>query len=176
MAPINRVTLWDGLSSNAIGTSAQNLVCGLAILGAEGRLRAGIPDGSDGRINIMFHLRGEFDRPLGIQVLCRTAPDAHGLIVFGFTTKPEWLMTSPAFRYLFAVFGPDGRSFVDPMFLVPSEIIHRELHPAPRGQVRFKRVFRLYPNSQDPWWRFRVAPDDLGRKICETIQELPRWA
>ena len=175
MPAINGVTPWDGLSNKAIGTSAENLACGLAILGAEGRLRAGLPDARVGRINIMFHLRGEFDRPLGVQVFCRTAPDAPGLAMFHFLSRPERLMTSPAFWYLFAVFGPGGKSFIDPMFLVPSEVVHRRLHPARGGLVRFRRVFRLSPNSREPWSRFQVAPDDLGRKICEAIEGLPRW-
>ena len=90
-----------------------------------------------------------------------------------FTVHAKKLVNDPRFYYLFAFFDKKTMTFRDPIFLVPSAVVHQ--HAMPRlvgGRWRFTFQASLKPDARDFFSRYRVTRATLGKELLKVIRDL----
>jgi hypothetical protein len=97
------------------------------------------------------------------------------VIQIPFTVHARRLVSDPRFYYLFGFFDRKTMTFRDPLFLVPSIVVHK--HAMPRlvdGRWRFTFQASLKPGARDFFSRYRVSKDEVGKVLLAIIDELER--
>lgn len=95
------------------------------------------------------------------------------VIQIPFTVHAKKLFSDPRFYYLFAFFDKTTMTFRDPIFLVPSAVVHQ--HAMPRlvgGRWRFTFQASLKPDARDFFSRYRVTRSTLGKQLLKVIRQL----
>ena len=95
------------------------------------------------------------------------------VIQIPFTVHAKKLFSDPRFYYLFAFFDKKTMTFRDPIFLVPSAVVHH--HAMPRlvgGRWRFTFQASLKPDARDFFSRYRVTRAILGKALLKVIRDL----
>lgn len=91
-----------------------------------------------------------------------------------FALPEKRVSNDPRLWYFLAVYDPRQLGFHDPVFLIPSAVLHRL---ARRGRsrrgIRFSIEANLALGSHDHWSPYRVAPRDLGMRLLGIIDEAP---
>lgn len=89
-----------------------------------------------------------------------------------FTRPKASIQNDPRFWYFLAVYDRRQLKFLDPVFLVPSRILHRMARNGTwQGRANFEMVASLGPASHDRWSRYRVPLTDLGPRLLEIIDD-----
>jgi hypothetical protein len=87
------------------------------------------------------------------------------------------VQNDPRLWYFFAIFDSRQLRLGDPSFLIRSDVFHTMARrPSSRGLMRFSMMASLAPSSHDRWSPFRVAPNDLGKRLLEIVDEMGRTA
>ena len=91
-----------------------------------------------------------------------------------FVTPEKRLRNDPRLWYFVAVYDLRQLRYLDPVFLIPSAVMHRlaRCGRATRG-IQFEVIANLLPTSRDKWSPYRVALSDLGKRLLEIIDEAP---
>jgi hypothetical protein len=90
-----------------------------------------------------------------------------------FTVHAGRLVSDPHFYYLFGFFDRKTMTFRDPLFLVPSIVVHQ--HAMPRlvgGRWRFTFQASLKPGARDYFSRYRVSRDEVGKVLLGILDQL----
>ncbi|HEY1421571.1 MAG TPA: hypothetical protein VGG90_12800 [Candidatus Dormibacteraeota bacterium] len=157
------------LSQTQIGRSGEALFSAIATLTADGRIELTGDFADDDHTDITARGHGGF-RGLFIQIKTATHLDA-AQQVEGRTTlqigadPPE----DPAFVYVFILLA--GIS-IGTIWVVPSAEFNRLAYRHEDAQG-LTLAFRAYPDRDDRYAPFRVAPEAVGPRILELMASLP---
>ncbi len=162
----------SGLNRTQKGVAGQHEFAKLAILGGGGRLELDAPAADDDRIDYFMHLKNEFGRHLATQVKVSTTV-ARGRLVIYFSVPRERLHAGRSFWYFFALLDLSAMGFRDPVFLVPSAVVHRLGRRMRNGRVRFSLSLSMRPQSRDRWVPYRLQSVELGKRLVEVIEAQP---
>ena len=95
------------------------------------------------------------------------------IVQIPFTVHAGRLVSDPHFYYLFGFFDRKTMTFRDPLFLVPSVVVHK--HAMPRlvgGRWRFTFQASLKPGARDYFSRYRVSRDEVGKVLLGILDQL----
>ncbi len=160
------------------GMIAELLFIVLSVLGSDGALEIARQVTDDDRRDADVHRRGDFLVNLGFQIKSAMHVDhpwAVDRLHIRFTVLKDRLVTHPRFFYFFAYLDPRSMQFADPVFIVPSAVVHEHAIPHLHGDTwHFDFDASLGPDATDRWVPYRVHLVDVGRRILALIDELER--
>ena len=166
------------LSAIQKGAIGQFAFLTIALVTGRGQIEAYTPAAdNEGRdAEVRRHLR----RAAGIGVQIKVAfglSEAHHrggrtYLSMRFDFPEKRVRNDPRLWYFVAVFDPLQLRFLDPVFLIPSAVMHRLARQgrSKRG-IQFKVLANLAPGSHDKWSPYRVALRDLGKRLLEIIDD-----
>jgi len=89
-----------------------------------------------------------------------------------FTIPEKRVRNDPRLWYFLAVYDPRQLQLLDPVFLIPSAVMHRMArHGRNKRGIQFQVMANLIPGSRDKWSLYRVALSDLGKRLLEIIDD-----
>ena len=160
------------------GVIAQNEFAKLLMMGSRGLIELAAPLTDEERRDFEIHIHGSYGSALAVQVksvteLVRLSKNVRGLHC-QFTVRAFRVVNDPLFWYFFACLDRQTMRFVDPTFLVPSNIVHQQASPVKTGAFwEFTVQASMEPGSNDRWTPYRVNTLDLGKKAL-AIMRRPR--
>ncbi len=162
----------------AISTVQQGLITEsefvkIVIITSGGLLVPERPLADDERRDFDIRIRRHFREYLGIQEKTSLTLRRHGrarVLQINFRRRPP--MDSDAdYWYFLGHFDLPTMTFSEPLFLVPSEFLHKHARNGTRGgAVQFQFKASMEPGSRDRWAQFRLSREELGRRILELLQ------
>lgn len=94
-----------------------------------------------------------------------------------FTVHVGQLVSDPRFYYLFAFFDMKTMTFRDPLFLVPSDVVHNHAQPRRVGnRWHFEFQASLKDGARDQFSAYRVSRDQLGKVLLKIIEHFEQQA
>ena len=165
------------LTSVQQGVIGQFLAAVLMMLGSDGLLEIAAPMSDDDRRDQEVHIRGLFEMGLALQVKTSTylhlhAHAVHPLLQVQFSVLASRLISHPRFWYLFAYLDRKNMCFGDPLFLVPSAIVHSHGYATQRaGRWHIEVQARMSPTARDVWAPYQVRGRDLGKRVLQIIRD-----
>ena len=160
------------------GVIAQNEFAKLLMMGSRGLIELAAPLTDEERRDFEIHIHGSYGSALAVQVksvteLTRLSKNVRGLHC-QFTVRAFRVVNDPLFWYFFACLDRHTMRFVDPTFLVPSNIVHQQASPVKTGGFwEFTVQASMELGSNDRWTPYRVNTLDLGKKAL-AIMRRPR--
>lgn len=157
------------------GVITQNEFAKLVMLTSEGRIEVSPPKSDDERRDFELHLKGRFGRTLSIQektVLQLFQPKKGRAKLHIYMGKMKRRPRgSRSFYYFLGWFDPVIMRFRDPVFVVPSLVLHREAMLRKTGKY-WHLNFRasVDPASQDKWAIYQVEQTALGRALMRLMR------
>jgi hypothetical protein len=153
------------------GVVTQYALAIILIVTSDGRLEVAILVTDDDRRDMEIHIRGKFARSIALQVKSTTHLaqqfKASHLSMF-FSVPKDKLITHPNFWYVFGHFDMKAMAYSDPVFIVPSEEVHKHAAPHLDGdRWTFNFGASLDPASKDRWVPFRVRTHDVGKRVLD---------
>lgn len=145
------------------------------MIGTEGELECDNPQTDDEHRDQEIHRRRHFVA-VALQIKTTWRLWVHRqseVIQVPFTVHAKKLVNDARFYYLFAFFDKKTMTFRDPIFLVPSAVVHQ--HAMPRlvaGRWRFTFQASLKPDARDFFSVYRVTRATLGKELLKVIREL----
>jgi hypothetical protein len=143
------------LSSVQQGVIGQWLAAILMMLGSDGVLEVAGALTDDERRDQEVHIRGLFGLAIALQVktsmyLHLHQGAVHPLLQVQFSVDLDRLIDHPLFWYLFAYLDAKNMRLGDPLFLVPSAVVHS--HGQMKvGRWHFELQARMSPTAKDIW-------------------------
>ena len=160
-----------GLTKVQEGVVGQFEAAKLMMMGSDGKLEVAAPYSDDDRRDQEIHARGQFGKALALQMktTMRLVPDgASYRISFVSRVRRERIVSHPLFWYLFAYLDPKTMAFGDPIFLVPSALVHASLRRR-QGTTYLAFHASFGPRAHDQWFPYRVHPADLGKRVLKIL-------
>jgi len=160
-----------GLTKVQEGVVGQFEAAKLMMMGSGGKLEVAAPYSDDDRRDQEIHARGQFGKALALQMktTMRLVPDgATYRISFVSRVRRERIVSHPLFWYLFAYLDPKTMAFGDPIFLVPSALVHASLRRR-QGTTYLAFHASFGPRAHDQWFPYRVHPADLGKRVLKIL-------
>ena len=159
------------------GVITQNEFFKLAMLTSNGLIEVNPPKTDDDRRDAEIHRKRRFGRALSVQIKSarKLFKRKHGrpvlyIFIGSITHKPRGSRT---FYYFLGCFDLTTMRFVDPVFLVPSIVLHRRGMLRKRGRLWHLHFFAsMQPDSQDEWARYQVRQKNLGRMLLRLLDSL----
>ena len=145
------------------------------MIGTDGELECDNPQTDDEHRDQEIHRRRHF-LAVALQIKTTWRLWVHRqseVIQVPFTVHAKKLVNDARFYYLFAFFDKKTMTVRDPMFLVPSAVVHQ--HAMPRlvaGRWRFNFQASLKPDARDFFSAYRVTRATLGKELLKVIREL----
>ena len=147
----------------------------ILMLTGNGEVECDNPQTDDEHRDIETHRRRHF---LGAALQVKTAwriwtHRKSEIIQIPFSVHARRLVSDPRFYYLFGFFDRKTMTFRDPMFLVPSAVVHQ--HAMPRlvaGRWRFTFQASLKPGARDRFSPYRVSRAQLGKALLAILDQL----
>jgi hypothetical protein len=147
----------------------------VVILTTDGKAVPARPVADDEHRDFEVHLRRNFRWSIAIQSKTSKRLKLVGKsrilqIHFRITGR---VISDPRFWYFFAHFDVKAMRFSDPVFLVPSEFVHRHARTTKiYGQAQFAIYASMEPKSRDKWAPYRLTQAELGPRLLEILQSL----
>ncbi len=167
-------------------TSVQQGVIGemefakVLMMTSNGELEVVLPMSDDERRDMEVHRRRWFTGGLAWQAKCsiRLHLDHHRrVLAFTFSVPKKSLYSHPRFWYFFAHLLSKEMRFADPVFLIPSPVVHQHASPKLHGnEWTFHFRASLEPEAHDVWLPYRVAPARVGSHVLGIIRQMSRTA
>ena len=154
------------------GAIGQTEAAKLFMMGSDGKLEISNPVSDDDRRDQEVHVRGQFGLAAALQIKTTGRvgiPGAPYRLAFAFNVRKERIVTHPLFWYLFAYLDPKTMAFGDPVFLVPSALVHTGLREA-NGKTYIDFSASMRPTSNDRWRPYRVHPANLGKRMLQILK------
>jgi len=153
------------------GIVTQYELAKILIITSDGVLEVYLPLTDDDRRDMEIHVRGKFARSIALQVKSTTHLahefNAYHLSMF-FSVAKDKLVSHPNFWYFFGYFDMKAMGYKDPVFVVPSEEVHKHAAPHLDGdRWTFNFGASLDPASEDRWVPFRVKTHDIGQRVLD---------
>ena len=165
------------LTTTQQGVIAQWEFMKLLMLGSDGALEVTAPVTDDERRDMETHIRGQFGRSLVFQVKSTTYLEHRWKarhVSIHFPVARARLITHPLFWYFFAYLDVAAMGFGDPVFLVPSERVHKHANPQLRGETwSFNFSASLEPDSRDQWHWYQVSAREVGKQVLRLLKTPP---
>src|SRR5689334_22918546 len=147
------------------------------MLSGNGAVECDNPQSDDEHRDVETHRRHHF---LAVALQVKTAwrlwtHRRSQILQVPFTVHAGQLVSDPHFYYLFGLFDRKIQTFRDPLFLVPSIVVHR--HAMPRlvdGRRRFTFQASLKPGARAYFSRCSVSRDEVVKVLLAIIAELER--
>src|SRR5256885_4510678 len=150
------------------GIIGQTEVAKLIVIGSGGAIEVAWPWTDDDHRDIEVHRKGFVD-PVALQVKTTWRFWVHRkseVIQILFTLPQSRVLDDPTFWYVFAYMDPETMALRDPLFLVPSKVVHDYAEPHLVGsRWHFTFEASLKAGSKDRWSAYRVAPNGLGKRL-----------
>ena len=166
------------LSPQQIGKVGERLFYKQLILGSGGKLEAYMPVADEERRDFEVHIKGKYRPILAIQVKCAARlwdDKKKGMVrlTIGFHVPEGNIRTDRLFWYFLGCLDLDEMCFMDPVFVVPSAVMHKDARLRRRHgkQVDFDFVANMARRSRDRWSRYQVAPLDVGKRFLQILSE-----
>ncbi len=171
------------LSNVQKGAIGQFAFLSTALATGGGEVEAYVPVADNERrdAEIRHHLKSTPGVTVQVKVAFRSASYGRSrskYLRIVFSVRVERLVHDARFLYFFAVYNAAELRLQDPCFLIPSEIFHKIGRDgrSRNGVQWFSLNANLDPHSSDKWSRFHVAPNELGLRLLEAIDEAPLTA
>ena len=157
------------------GVVTQNEFAKLVMLTSDGRIELNPPKTDDERRDFELHRKRRFGRSLSVQAITaltlfqpkKGRPVLH-IYVGKMKRRPRG---SRSFHYFLAWFDPAIMRFRDPVFVVPSLVLHRKALLRKTGKYwHFNFRASIDPKSHDKWAVYQMAQADLGRTLMRLIR------
>ena len=158
------------------GVIAQNEFAKLLMMGSRGLIELAAPLTDEERRDFEIHIHGSYGSALAVQVksvteLARLSKNVRGLHC-QFTVRAARVVNDPSFWYFFACLDRQTMRFVDPTFMVPSNIVHQQASPVKTGGFwEFTVQASMELGSNDRWTPYRVNTLDLGKKALAIMRQ-----
>ena len=157
------------------GVISQNEFAKLLMMGSGGLIELAAPLTDEERRDFEIHIHGLYGSALAVQVKSalelRQRADTR-LLVIDFAVRDARLVNDPLFQYFFAYLDPAIMRFADPVFLVPSHIVHEGASPKKNGDMwTFSVQASMEPSAHDRWQPYRVKTLELGKKLLGIMAE-----
>src|SRR2546426_2258552 len=150
----------------------------LTVLGSDGLLEVARQATDDDRRDADVHRRGDFILNLAFQIKSAIAVHRHGAaerLHIGFTVLESRLVSHPNFFYFFACLDTVAMRLADPVFIVPSAVVHEYASPQLHGDTwRFDFQASLDPKSRDRWVPYRFNILEVGKRILAIIADFEK--
>jgi hypothetical protein len=107
----------------------------------------------------------------------RVISDGRRYLWLRFAILENRIQNDPRLWYFFAFFDGGELRLHDPVFLIPSHVLHKMGRRGRQGKrIWFEVLASLEPASHDRWSPYRVARADLGKRLLEIIDQAPLTA
>jgi hypothetical protein len=164
-----------GISLVQQGLIAQNEFAKLVMMGSLGLIELAIPLTDEDRRDFEIHIHGLFGSALAVQVksvLQLLGKGKARYLQIRFDVRASRLVTDPLFYYFFAFLDPATMRFADPVFLIPSTVVHEGASPKKSGGFwHFTLQASMASNAHDRWQPYRVNTLELGQKLLDIMRE-----
>jgi hypothetical protein len=168
------------LSNVQKGAIGQFAFLSTALATGGGEVEAYVPVADNERrdAEIRRHLKSTPGVTVQVKVAFRSMPHGQARTKYlriVFNVRLHRLVHDARFMYFFAVYDASELRLHDPCFLIPSDIFHKIGRGGrPKNGVQwFALMANLDPKARDKWSRFKVAPNVLGKRLLEVIDEAP---
>jgi hypothetical protein len=158
------------------GVVAQYEFANILTLGTDGHLEAAAPLADDERRDFEIHVKGDYARGLAVQVksarrLIRQA--GHLYLWIQFAVADARVVNDPRFWYFFAHLDFRKMAFTEPVFLVPSAVVHAHAYHTASKLSDFLFYANVSPGSRDKWSPYRLSIAEVGPAVLRMISGLP---
>ena len=157
------------------GIVAQYEFANILVLGTRGRLEVAVPLADDERRDFEIHIKGDYARSLAVQVKSARDLDKYegfDYLTVEFGVANDRVVNHPRFWYFFAYLDFRKMLFAEPVFLVPSDVVHAR--PRHTGKQSFF-VFHanMSAKSRDRWAPYQLSIAEVGPAVLRVITGLP---
>ena len=166
------------LSATQKGAIGQFAFLAAALVTGRGQVEIYTPAAdNEGRdAEVRRHLRRAASIGIQIKVTFGMRKVAKGrrrtYLALRFPVPEKKLRNDPRLWYFLAVYDPCQLRLYDPVFLIPSAVLHRlGRYGKNRRGIWFTVNANLSPSSHDHWSPYRVALSDLGKSLLEIIDD-----
>jgi hypothetical protein len=159
------------------GNIGQTEAIKIAMLTSNGEVECDNPQTDDEHRDVETHRRRHFvEAALQIKTTWRLWTHRRSQVIqIPFSVHARRLVSDPRFYYLFGFFDRKTMTFRDPMFLVPSAVVHQYAMPRlVKGRWRFTFQASLKLGARDRFSPYRVNRDDLGKALLKILEQLER--
>jgi hypothetical protein len=161
------------------GVIGQNEYAKLVMMGSGGLAEVADPKTDDDRRDAETHVRGKYGFALANQIKTtlrlRMSKGGSKYLVCEFHVRPERIVNNPYFWYFIAHLDSKLMRFADPVFFVPSTVMHTHAAAGRVGKDRhFQFLANMEPKGRDLWVPYRVTPLDLGKRVLEVMEDLSK--
>jgi len=161
------------------GVIGQNEWAKLVMVGTGGAVEVAVTVTDDERRDGETHIRGQFGFALANQIKTTTqlhiSKGGSKYLVCKFSVLPERIVNHPCYWYFIAYFDLKLMRFADPVFFVPSTVMHTHATSGRDGRMQhYILEANMEPNGRDLWVPHRVNTLDLGKKVLETMNDLQK--
>jgi hypothetical protein len=158
------------------GIIAQYEFANILTLGTDGHLEAAAPLADDERRDFEIHVKGEYARSLAVQVksarhLRRQA--GHLYLWIQFAVAAARVVNDPRFWYFFAHLDFQKMAFTEPVYLVPSAVVHAHAYQMSGKRRDILFYANVSPGSRDKWAPYRLPIAQVGPAVLSAISGLP---
>jgi hypothetical protein len=165
------------LSAVQKGAVGQFAFLAIALVTGNGQVEIYTPvaDNEGRDAEVRRHLKRAAD--IGIQIkvafgLSIVNSGRRTYLALRFEIADKRLRNDPRLWYFLAVYDPRQLQLLDPVFLIPSAVMHRMArHGRSKRGIQFHVNANLIPDSHDKWSPYRVTLSDLGKRLLEIIDD-----
>lgn len=158
------------------GIVAQYEFANLLTLGTAGRLEAATPLADDERRDFEIHIKGEYARGIAVQVKSARRllrQQGHWYLRVQFEVANARVVKNLRFWYFFAHLDLRKMAFSEPVYLVPSVVVHSHATPMPGKRSHFLFAANVDARSKDKWAPYRLSIAEVGPAVVRVIEGLP---
>ncbi len=158
------------------GIVAQYEFANILTLGTAGRLEAAAPLADDERRDFEIHIKGDYLRSIAVQVKSARhlfSWEGHKYLRVRFAVANARVVNHPRFFYFFAHLDLRKMVFTEPVFLVPSAVVHGHARPVAGMRSAFLFSANMDLGSRDKWAPYRLSIAEVGPAILRIIDAFP---
>jgi hypothetical protein len=165
------------LSEVQRGLIGQTEAAKILMLTTNGEIECDYPVSDDEHRDMETHRRRHF-ASVALQIKTTWRLWTHRksqVLQIPFTVRVGRLITDARFYYFFGFFDRKTMTFRDPIFLVPSSVVHQHAMPRiVRGRWHFTFQASLKPGARDRFSPYRVSMAAVGKELLAIIREFER--
>lgn len=166
----------SAVSFNQQGIVAQYEFANILTLGTGGRLEPAVPLVDEERRDFEIHIKGDYVRSIAVQVKSArrlVSWQAKRYLRIQFPVADARVVKHPRFWYFFAHLDLRKMAFTDPVYFVPSAVVHGHARVLSGGRSRFSFLANVSPRSRDKWAPYRMSRAEVGAAVLRAIDCLP---
>lgn len=155
------------------GLIFQNECVKFVTIGTGGQVEFAAPLTDEERRDYEIHIHGQYDFAPALQMKSYLITRAVEYLHVEFSIRSGRVVNDPLFWYVIGGLDLRKMGVAEPLFLIPSEVLHTRAAPRRRGSIwYFQLALSLDPKVHDKWEPYRVPTLDLGKKVLEIMTDL----